>query len=240
MAALEQWQAITSQNIAASSMRGYKKINASFETVLADSIKSDGSASLRGKSQGSMPVVKTSTSFEQGEIQPTNGELDFAIQGKGFFKIQRENGEFGYTRDGEFHIGPDRKLITKQGLPVLGESGPIVLTPGAGKLSLNKEGFLVQGTQVLDKLAVEDIQDPSQLRRLGDVMFEPPASGPQMERVDKPGLVHGYLEQSNVSPLTEMVQLISISRAHEAAQKTIIGDGDTTEKAIQVLGNPQA
>ena len=238
MAAYEQWQAITSQNIAASSMRGYKKVDVSFESVMADTIRPGGSAGLKNK--GSMPVIRTGTSFAQGELQPTNGDFDFAIQGSGFFKVQRENGQLGYTRDGEFHLGPDRKLITKQGLPVLGESGPIFLNSGGGPVRVNKDGFLVQGAQVLGKLAIEDVKDQNKMRRIGDAMFEAPESGEKMERVEKPGLVHGYLEQSNVSPLMEMVQLISISRAHEAAQKTIVGDEDSTEKAIQILGNPQA
>lgn len=239
MGAYEQWLAITSQNIASSSMRGFKKVDASFESVMADTIQPGNRIGLTGKSQGSMPVIKTRTNFEQGEIQATKGEFDFAIQGRGFFKVQREGGLIGYTRDGEFHLGPDRKLITKQGLPVLGENGPVSINASGGPVSVNKDGFLVQGVQIIDRLAIEDTQDPGQLRRVGEVMFELPESGQPMERVAKPGLVHGYLEQSNVSPLAEMVQLISISRAHEAAQKTIIGDGDTAEKAIQTLGNPQ-
>lgn len=240
LAAYEKWQSVTAQNIAASSMPGYKKTEVSFESIAADKLKLNASNSLSGESAGSMPQVGTKTNFTPGQLHRTGNELDFAIQGNGFFKVKRENGEIGYTRNGQFKLGPDRGLITNDGFPVLGENGPITLDPAKGAVSVNSEGAITQGGQVIAKLAIVDAKDPQQLTRLGDLMFGPPASGADLERVDNPQIVNGYVESSNVSALNEMVNLITISRAYEASQKTMINDGDTSDKAIQTLGNPQA
>lgn len=240
LAAYEKWQTITSQNIAASSMPGYKKSDVSFETVASDVMKLDSSNAMGGASRGLMPKVGTKTNFAQGQLHRTGSELDFAIQGDGFFQVKRENGESGYTRNGEFHLGPDRKLVTKEGYPVMGESGPIMLNAGGGSVSINSEGAIMQGDQVVAKLMVFSAKDPQKLNRLGDLMFAPSSPKERLDRVETPQVVNGYVEASNVSPLTEMINLITVSRAYEASQKAMTSDGDSTDKAIQILGNPQA
>jgi len=240
LAAYEKWQTVTSQNIAASSMAGYKKTEVSFESVASDMMKVNSSGSMASESKGVMPRVDTKTNFTQGQLHRTGSELDFAIQGNGFFQIQRENGDIGYTRNGEFQLGPDRKLVTKQGLPVMGDSGPIVLNPGGGAISINSEGSILQGAQIVGKLAIADSKNPQDLRRLGDVMFGSATPGQKLDKMENPQIVNGYVEASNVTPLTEMVNLITVSRAYEASQKAMINDGESTDKAIQILGNPQA
>ncbi len=240
LAAYEKWQEVTSQNIAASSMPGYKKSDVSFESVAGDIMRlGQQSGTARNDSRGVMPKVSVQTNFTQGELHRTGSELDFAIQGNGFFQVQRENGEMGYTRNGEFQAGPDGKLLTKEGLVVMGEGGPITLNPAGGTLSVNNEGTLTQGDQVIGKLALYDAKNSQNLKRLGNVMFGA-APGQKLERVDTPAMINGYVEESNVSPLTEMVNLVAVSRAYEACQKTMTSDGDETDKAIQILGNPQA
>jgi flagellar basal body rod protein FlgG len=239
LAAYEQWQAITAQNIASSSMPGYKKSEISFENVAGDLLRADGAGSSAIQSRGLMPRVGIKSDFSQGQLRSTGNQFDFAIQGNGFFQVQRENGEIGYTRDGEFQIGPNRMLITKQGFPVMGEGGPLVLNPGSGVLSVNPEGYLLQGDQPIGKIAIVDTKDPQKLRRLGNLMFGPQESGVRFDRVENPKLLNGCLESSNVSPLAEMVNLVEVSRAYEASQKAIVNDGESADRAIQTLGNPQ-
>jgi flagellar basal body rod protein FlgG len=241
LAAYEKWQAVTSQNIAASSMPGYKKSEVSFESVSGDILRlGQQSGSANNEAMGVMPKMGTQTNFSQGELHHTGSELDFAIQGKGFFQVQMEHGGMGYTRNGEFHLDADGKLVTKEGYSVMGDSGPLVMNPGNGAVSVNAEGTLMQGDQAVGKLALYDTKDPQSLRRLGNLMFTAPESGEKLQAVDNPSIVNGYVESSNVSPLTEMVNLITVSRAYEACQKTMTSDGDETDKAIQILGNPQS
>ena len=98
--------------------------------------------------------------------------------------------------------------------------------------------MIVQGDTQVGKIAVFDFADPSKLRRIGDGLLGPPDATVQPRPVERPGIVGGSLEGSNVSPLREMVSLVTIGRAYEANQRMIHAADETSEKAIQALGNP--
>lgn len=238
LAALERWQEMVSQNISASSVPGFKKNEMSFEAVLGG-MKRTGTEGGFGKDVSSaMPRHTVQINMEPGELRSTGNELDFAIQGSGFFQVQKPDGQTGYTRDGEFRLSPDRTIITKQGFQVMGDGGPITLRPGGGKVTINSEGMIVQGETQVGKIAVHDFADPSKLRRIGDGLLAPADASVTSTTVEKPMVLGGSLEGSNVSPLREMVNLITVSRAYEANQRLVVANDETTGKAIQALGNP--
>ncbi len=240
LAACERWQAVISQNIASSTVPGFKKVEATFESVLADKTRL-GSESGAGKDiNGVMPAMVNRLSTQQGELRTTNNEFDFAIQGPGFFQIQRPNGQPGFTRNGEFHVNSERVLVTREGYPVLGDGGPITLKSGGGRLSVNSEGSLVQGDTQIGKIGLFSFRDPSALKHIGDGLLAPGNDSAQPQPVENGSLLGGALEGSNVSPLREMVNLISVGRAYEASQKVIIAHDQAVDKAIQTLGNPNA
>jgi flagellar basal body rod protein FlgG len=240
LGAYDKWQEILSQNLAAGSVPGYKKSEISFDTVSEDGGKRNIRPRSSDGSPGVMPQASARINFGQGEVRRTGADYDFAIQGEGFFQVQRPNGELGYTRDGQFQLKSDRTLITNSGFPVMGESGPIIFPQGAGAISINADGMIYQGEQPVAKLAVYRFQDLEKLRRVGDGLMASSDRLDQPAAVEKPAILSGYLEQSNVSPLTEMVNLIAVSRAYEACQKVIQTHDDESDKAIQVLGNPTA
>lgn len=238
LAALERWQEMVSQNIGASSVPGFKKNEMSFEAVLGG-VKRTGAEGGFGKEVSSaMPRQSVRISMEPGELRSTGNELDFAIQGGGFFQVQKPDGQTGYTRDGEFRLSPDRTIVTKQGFPVMGDGGPITLRPGGGRITINPEGTIVQGETQVGKIAVHEFADPSKLRRIGDGLLAPADASVQSTTVEKPTVLGGALEGSNVSPLREMVNLITVSRAYEANQRLVVANDEATGKAIQTLGNP--
>lgn len=240
LGAYEKWQEVLAQNLASGSVPGFKKSEISFDSVSDDGAKASSHARPGDGSQGVMPKASTKINFAQGELRRTGANYDFAIQGDGFFQIQRANGEMGYTRNGEFQINSDRTLTTAQGFPVMGESGPITFPPEAGPISINSEGMLFQGDEPVAKLAVYQFKNLDKLRRIGDGLMGPAPSGEQPTPSEKPSVLNGYLEQSNVSPTTEMVNLIEVSRAYEACQKVMQSHDDESDKAIQTLGNPTA
>ena len=129
-------------------------------------------------------------------------------------------------------------IVTKQGFPVMGDGGPITLRPGGGRVAVNAEGTIVQGDTQVGKIAVYDFADPAKLRRIGDGLLAPPDASVRSTSVEKPNVLGGSLEGSNVSALQEMVTLITVSRAYEANQRLVIANDETTGKAIQSLGNP--
>lgn len=238
LAALERWQEMVSQNIGASSVPGFKKNEMSFEAVLGGMKRTGAEGSFGKDISSAMPHQSVRISMEPGELRSTGNELDFAIQGSGFFQVQKPDGQTGYTRDGEFRVSPDRMIVTKQGFPVMGDGGPITLRPGGGRVSVNSEGTIVQGDTQIGKIAVYDFADPAKLRRIGDGLLAPPDASVRSTSVEKPSVLGGSLEGSNVSAMQEMVTLITVSRAYEANQRLVIANDETTGKAIQALGNP--
>jgi len=224
--AYEKWQEVISQNIAYGSAPGFKKSDVTFDSILGS------------KAGAGMPEVKSVINFSPGSVQQSGNQFDFAIQGNGFFKIQRPNGKVGYTRDGEFHLNPDRTLVTKQGSHVMGAIGPITIHGEGGDISVSPDGTISQGKESVGKLGIFDFKDKSKLERVGDGLFASSDTSVQPEAVAKPQVLNGCLESSNVSSLTEMVNLINVSRAYEASQKILSSGDDNEDKAIQTLGSP--
>ena len=241
LGAYEKWQEVVAQNLASASVPGFKKSEISFASVSDDGSKAGASGKPGDGTSGVMPRASATINFAQGELRRTGADYDFAIQGDGLFQVQRGNGEVGYTRNGQFQLKSDRSLITTQGFPVMGESGPIIFPPGAaGPVSINGEGMIFQGDQPVGKLAVYQFKDLQKLHRIGDGLMAPTSAGEKPALVEKATILGGYLEQSNVSPMTEMVNLIEVSRAYEASQKVIQSHDDSSDKAIQILGSPTA
>jgi flagellar basal-body rod protein FlgF len=238
MAAYEKWQEAISQNISEGSLPGFKKTAIAFSAIDGGSIPVGTNASGSDRIHSSMPTASPSISFGQGQLSPSENELDFAIQGTGFFQVQQPNGQMAYTRDGQFHLSPDKTLVNSAGMPVIGDSGPITFKTGSGPIAINADGLITQSDQPIAKLAAYDFTDPSQLRRAGNSLLVPNDSSVAAKKVDRPQILNKYLESSNVSPMREMVSLVSVSRAYEASQKLVQTADDNQDKAIQMLGNP--
>jgi flagellar basal-body rod protein FlgF len=239
LSALERWQDAVSQNITSSQTTGYRKRTVNFSTQAAGELQADPRARIG--SESSVPVlfpkVNTGINFLSGETQPTRRELDAAIQGEGFFEIQRPDGSHVYTRSGEFRMRADRTLVTSTGDEVLSDGGgPIALLPNGGPVAINQDGTVFQGSTSLGKLAIRKFADNSQLIPVAGGFFVPAPGSPAPESVENPELLQGYLEGSNVTPLREMVDLVLISRAYEANQKNITTVDEQMQKTLEALG----
>lgn len=238
MAALERWQDAVSQNITSAQTTGFRKRTVEFSTETAGSLQPDDRAKL-GLDSGTpalFPKTSAGINFTTGETMPTRRELDVAIQGDGFFEVKMPDGTMAYTRSGEFRVRPDRTLVTSGDLEVMSEGGnPIVLLPGQGAVTINQDGTVVQGTTQLGKLSVQKFSNPAALIPTAGGMFIAGA-GAGKSAVEEPDLMQGYLEQSNVQPLREMVDLVLISRAYEANQKMITTIDQQMQKALEAHG----
>jgi flagellar basal body rod protein FlgG len=237
MAAYEKWQEAISQNISEGSLPGFKKTEISFSAMDGGSTSVGSNATNSDSVRGSMPAATPSISFAQGQLSHSESDLDFAIQGKGFFQVQQPNGQMAYTRDGQFHLSPDKTLVTSSGMTVQGDGGPITFKTGGGPIAINADGMITQQDQPVAKLPAYDFSDPTKLRRVGDGLLAPDGSGEAAQKIDRPQILNNYLENSNVTPMTEMVNLVSVSRAYEASQKVVQTADDNQDKAIQILGN---
>lgn len=150
-----------------------------------------------------------------GRLQATGRVLDVALEGRGFFVVDTPHGP-RLTRNGQFGLRSDGTLVTGDGLPVVGESGPIRL--GKGEIQVQPDGTIRAGGVVAGRLQVVDVDDYAALRREDHGRFRYVGPG-EPARVAHPTVRSGTLEQSNVSVVDRMVQLTEIGRGFEALQR---------------------
>ena len=234
LSSLEKWQEATSQNIAAGSVPGYKGNQMSFEAI-QKGVMGVNSMGRAVSTPMSMSQCSPEFDFANGQIQQTDVPTHVAINGSGFFKIQGDGFEY-YSRDGEFHINADNQIVNKVGDVVLGDTGPLSIDPQYGAITINRQGEIAQGSVDVGKLSIVDIDDKSQLMRISGGFRLHPDSQANATNVTNPSVMQGYLEDSNVSPLKEMVNLISISRAFEVNHKVIQSLDEIQGKTIEVMG----
>lgn len=239
LSAIERWQDVTTQNITASQVTGFRKRTVEFSGVEMGELQGDPRKAKIGKGEGSQaifPHAAYGISFQPGESHPTQRPLDLAIDGEGFFEAQLPDGSRGYTRAGEFRISADRTLVTRDGYPVLAEGGsPIALLPEGGELSIAQDGTLKQGTAQLGKIGIVKFPSTDGLIPIAGGLYMP-ASGLTPTAVENPHVMQGHLEGSNVTPLREMIALVQIARAYEANQKMITAQDQTLARALETLG----
>ena len=210
-------------------------------------------APIVGKMGTGVELNELFTEFEQGAIKETTSDFDIALDGRGFFTVATPWGE-RYTRNGSFVLGKEGFLETKEGYPVLGENGPIRVKannfqvdkdgrvfvnaayPDDPELLIGREANLWEDTVLLDTLKIVEFDIDRYLEKQGSSLYrESETSGPAMVMLEgqRPKVLQGSVEASNVNPITEMVQMIEVNRAYEANQKIIQAE----ESALGTLIN---
>ena len=227
---IEQWQASISQNLANSQAAGFKRSQFSVDVEPTK-------GSSNGANASSQPIAKNRIDLSAGPIRRTDKSTDIAIDGPGFFQVQGPNGQTLYTRNGEFHFDTQNTLVAASGRPVMGESGPIVIDPNKGALTISSNGTLSQGKNTLGKLPLYDFaKGEADLTQVAGGFLAKKGVAPTM--VEKPSVVQGAIEGSNVSPVTEMISLITVSNAYQSSQKLMTSHDTLMGQAIQTLGAP--
>lgn len=153
--------------------------------------------------------------FSTGSIERTGNPLDVAIEGDGFFAIQTPAGT-AYTRDGRFSLNAQGQLITKSGLPVL---GPIQINPNGGEIAIAKDGQVMQDSVAVGQLQLSTFAHPGALEKMGDSLWKATDEAPQPAAGAR--VAQGFVESSNVNAVSEITQMIDISRTYESISRMI-------------------
>lgn len=232
-----------SNNLANVDTTGYKRdisVSKSFSELLLRRTNADGVYETPFGSADVAPVIgklglgvetnENYTDFEQGSFKVTHTKTDFALGGEGFFSVQTPAGE-RYTRNGNFFIGKERILETKDGYPVMGEKGLITLEND--KFTVREDGIIYdeEGNEI-DRLRLVRFDNERYLKKMGESLYvDTDISGPAYiaEGDERPRVLQEYVETSNVNVVNEMVQMIEVNRAYEANQKTIQSEDDMME-----------
>jgi flagellar basal-body rod protein FlgG len=237
---------VVSNNLANASTTGFKKVRAEFEDLLSDTIRAAGAPDPRG---GTPPAAlqvglgvrtgATTRSFGQGELLTTNNPLDLAIEGAGFFRVQRASGEPAYTRAGNFRVDATGRLVTARGDVV--EPGITVPRETTG-LTIQPDGTVlakVSGREEPVELGVLELHtfaNPGGLTALGGNLFEQSVASGESSSA-RPGeqgtglLAQGMLEGANVKAVEEMIDMIATQRAYELNSRVI----QTADQMLQRL-----
>ena len=165
--------------------------------------------------------------FSTGTIEHTGNALDVAISGDGFLAVQAPDGSEAYTRAGEFQLTATGQLLTADGLPVLGNGGPIALPPsetiviGAdGSITTRPAGQEASTLAQIDRLRLVRPLDMGQMVKGADGLFRQKDGNPAP--IDATVTVtQGTLERSNVNPVTQMISMIENARQYEMAIKAM-------------------
>lgn len=171
--------------------------------------------------------------FRAGVIAGTGRDLDVALDGRGFFTVDTPAGP-RYTRNGHFEKRADGTLVTGDGMPVIGDKGPIKL--GTGPVAILADGTVTAGGVAAGKLQVVDFDDYRGLGREDGGRFR--ASLGMTPKPVAQGFVRGgALEQANVSVVERMASLSEVSRGFEALQRGVtLMANDIDARAISELG----
>lgn len=225
-----------SNNLANVATTGFKRDRAEFEDLLYQIRRQPGAQSTQDSQLPSglqlgtgVRVVGTQKIFTAGSLQTTEQPLDLAINGRGFFQILMPNGSVGYTRDGSFHLNSDGQIVTSQGFAL---EPAIVLPAEVRTFTVGEDGTASVTTagnpqpQVIGNIQLADFVNHAGLEAIGNNLFlETGASG--APQVGAPGLnglgttLQSTLENSNVSVVEELVNMITTQRAYEMNSKVI-------------------
>lgn len=217
---------IVANNIANASTDGYRRESA----IFAEMVKKLGA--LGGGEAQTAARVRV-TDFSQGALNRTGGDLDFAIEGDGFFIVETPEGQ-ALTRAGVFARNPEGELVTKQGFRLLDEGGaPLFAPPDARELSVATDGTLSADGQPVGKIGVVTVEDPTALTRGEGGLF---TTGEDLLPAEGASVFQGFVEQSNVDPIREIARMIEVQRSYEMGQNFLNAEDERMRQAVRVIG----
>lgn len=173
------------------------------------------------------------TYLTPGTLSMTGDPLDLGIEGEGFFTVQTPDGE-RYTRAGHFTPNQDGELVTPDGYRVLDDGGSaIFIPPEAAQIAIARDGTISADGQPLAQIGLVRPADPASLRRESGVLH---AINGEVDPVENPQILQGFLEESNVNAISEMARLIEVQRAYETGQKFLDREDERIRNVVQTLG----
>jgi len=241
---------VIANNLANVNTVGFKRDRASFETLAYQNITNPGAPSSGdnlyavGKNLGSgVQLTGIGRIDTQGSITTTDNALDMAIEGSGYFQVQRPDGSTAYTRAGDFSLSAEGTIVTPDGMPLQPQ---IQVPDGATGISIGADGTVsaqiageTEATN-LGQIEIARFINPSGLQSIGNnLLVETGASG--AAQIGAPGqegrgaIRAGSLEASNVNVVEELVDMIETQRAYEVNSRMIKAADEMLQNATQQL-----
>jgi len=242
---------VIANNLANMNTPGFKTVRANFQDLVYQNLATPGTTAAGGTVVPTgvevglgTKVGSTDRLFMQGSLAQTQNPLNLAISGAGFFQVTLPDGTIGYTRDGNFQLNGQGQLMTSNGFLV---QPAITIPQNATSVSIGADGTVSanisgqQAAQQIGQLQLAGFANPAGLSPRGQNLFtSTQASGaPLVATAGQQGLgtiQQGYLEESNVSLVDEMVALIDAERAYEAMAKVVTSGDQMLQMASSMNG----
>ncbi len=223
-------QQLLANNLANASTPGFRAELATFRAV---PVRGDGTSSRVFALEAT-----AGHSDAPGPVTSTGRNLDVAVRGHSYFSVQGLDGTEAYTRAGALEVNPDGTLVNAQGLPMLGDGGPITVPPNA-MVDVGEDGTVTarvsgQPGQALGRLKLVTPDDDNRLQRGGDGLFRGPLGDP-LPADAQARVQSGALEGSNVNPIEAMVGMIAVARQFEVQMRMLQNGEKNDQTAAQLL-----
>jgi flagellar basal-body rod protein FlgG len=225
---------VLSNNLANVNTTGFKQDTPVFKLhspEAAEAYGKDNAASRLAAAWSSLD--SEATDFTQGSLQTTGNAMDFALNGDGFFAVQKLDGEVFLSRDGSFQVDAEGFLASRAGHRVLGaDSQPIKLP--AGEPVVDDSGVVRVADKAVGTIGVFDVADREGLVKMGGNLWTNPDGDPLLPAG---GQVRQYhLEGSNVEPIRALTELIAVTRYYEAFKNTLNTSGELDRQLAAQVG----
>lgn len=234
--ALRQAMDVVANNIANANTAGFKVESLLLEgsTVTSD-YQADGLRDLQFVDAWGM-----GRDYRQGALEVTGRSLDVAIDGDGFFAVS-VNGTEQYTRDGRFRLDNTGQLTAFDGAPVLDANSraPIVLDPSARATTITDDGAVMQDGIAMGNIGVFEVANLAGMSKQGNgryVQTDNPDGSNDPQPVLAPSVRQGFVEASNVQPIIEMTDMMTVMRSYQSVSKFIEQAEDISRRAVERLG----
>ena len=241
--ALQRELDVIANNIANINTTGYKSDNSVFQEHLMPVARAN---QFRGNDRAVSFVQDRATwiDFSQGAIDQTGNPLDVSLSAGAFLTVQTPRGE-RYTRNGALQINSQGQLVTSEGLPVVGENGPIVFQPSDREISITTDGTVSvrEGQNTTDttrgKLRLASFAQPQLLQKDGTSTYTAP-NGVAPQVPENVRVNQGTIEKSNVKSVIAMTRMIEVTRAYTQIASMLQSQSDMRKSAIDRLSEVPA
>lgn len=235
---------ILTNNLANSATTGFKKEGATseaFSDVLAYKIKDTSEANIPkalGYMNMGVKIGENYTDYSQGAFQGTDNTFDLALAGDGFFNVEftSKAGETKtmYTRDGNFTLTAAGQLVNKNGDFLLDTNGNHITLNPLAEATIERNGGIYQNGALVATIQISNFQDYDYLEKYGENYLQTVEGATEI--ASDAAVRSGYLEASNVQVVSEMVEMINVTRAYETNQKIVQAMDESLDIAVNQVG----
>lgn len=228
-AALWRQLDVIANNMANANTPAYKGQQMMFKEFLVNTSSTDKAKGGKLSYVQDMGVLRDT---REGPLTKTDNPLDLALHGEGYFQIESEAG-MRYSRNGHFRLDEGGMLVTDQGYPVMNTQGnPIIFAPNETNVQVAGDGTVSTENGIVARLKVVRFANEQQMRNAGDNLYD---TAEEPQPVQRPQIVQGMMEESNVQPVVEITKMTELLRQYQSVQQMIDKENDRQLKAFEAL-----